>query len=101
MPITGKLVGISTATLPTLPVNLTGWHTYSSWFAFLASQLGCQLFFQKERQERTDDCQGGLVQLLLDLFNDHFALLPLQFPLRKLYTHRPESSWWLSRFLFT
>jgi hypothetical protein len=80
MPITGKLVGILAPTLSRLSVDQTRLGAHSSRFAFLASSLGCQLFFQKQRQQGTDHGQGGLLQLLLDLFNDRFALLPFSFP---------------------
>jgi hypothetical protein len=77
MPITGELVGITTATRPALPINAARLPTYPSRFAFPSTQLGGQFFFQKGAQDGLDGPQSGGFGLGLHLLKDAFPFLCL------------------------
>src|SRR5205807_10419483 len=51
MTIVCEVVGLPTATMATLPVNLAGLFTHPPWTAFLSPQLGLLFFFTKLRVE--------------------------------------------------
>ena len=57
-----------------LPVNLAGVSTDMPRTAFLSSQFGCLFFFTKFRKQRPDRPNDSLMQLLLHLLDDLFAL---------------------------
>src|SRR5436305_953026 len=92
MSISREGVRIPTATLPTLPLNLVGLPTGSSWLSFPPSQFRRHLFFTQLRKPRPDRCQSRLLHLLLHTLNDCPALFSLQFSCHKLSTHRADCS---------
>src|SRR6266568_4330263 len=93
MPISHEPVGILTATMSTVPVDLMGLPTHVPWFAFLPSEFRGHLRFQKGFQYHGDGGKRSLLHLLLDSLNGLFAVFTLQFPLGKMYTHPTESSY--------
>ena len=101
MSIPGKVIGISTATMTALPVNLTGLSTDASGMALSATEFGRHLFFTKLGEQGFDGLNRCLLQLLLNRLDDRFALLPFQFPGQKVYTHRAESSLLVHVLVFT
>jgi len=92
MAIARELVGIPTATMAALPINLAGLSTHLSWTALLSPQLCFLLFFTKLPEQGPDRTNHRLLQLLLHCLDDLFALLSFQFPWQKLYTHRADCS---------
>src|SRR5207253_3864683 len=92
MTIVCEVVGLPTATMATLPVNLAGLFTHPPWTAFLSPQLGLLFFFTKLGKPRPDRPDRSLLQVLLYFLDNLLALLPFQFPRQQLSTHRPECS---------
>ena len=94
LPITGKLIGITTATVGTLPVNRTLGAAHLTRLSLRSSQFACHLGFQKSHQDRPDRVQGGGFGLLLHHLDDTFAFVCLEFALGKGYTHDAVDSLW-------
>src|SRR6266480_1193639 len=94
MSITRELVGISTAAMPTLPVDLTSLSTHTSGAAFLSTQLRRLFFLTKIPQQWLDCADDGLLQLLLHLLDNLLALFTFQFPGQKLNAPRRSNYWY-------
>jgi hypothetical protein len=87
MPITGKLIGIATATAGTLPVNRTLGAAHLTRLSLRSSSFGRHLGFQKSHQDRPDRVQGRGFGLLLHTLDETFTLACLELTLGKVYTH--------------
>src|SRR5438105_2943527 len=96
MPIPRELLRISTATLPTHPVDFPRLSADVAHRSLLASQFGSHLCFQQRFYQRFDRCAGCTFGLLVDFFQDDLSLVFFQFPLPKVYSHNADPSWWLS-----
>ncbi len=92
MPISRELMGIPTSTMATLPVNFAGLCTHLPRTACSSSQFHGHFLFTKLREQGPNRLDDGLFHLPLDRLQRRFALLPLQFPCHKLYTHAAEYS---------
>lgn len=77
MPISWKLGGLPTPTLPTVPVHLTSLGTDASWLAFLPSQFGLLFCFQKRWDNRLEGDEGCRFGWLLHFLQDACALFAL------------------------
>src|SRR6266705_4219546 len=94
MSITRKLMSVSTPTMPTDPIDLSWLTAYSSRLPFGSSQFGLLFRFQKGCDDWLDGHQGSAFDSLLHFLQHLCTLLTLEFPLRKLYTHKTEDSLW-------
>jgi hypothetical protein len=97
MAITGEMVGILAATKAASPVNCAWLSTDPAIFPLFSSQFDADLGFQKRFSDGLDGGTGRHFRLLLYCLQDIFALLTLEFPRRKRYTHVTEDSFVLGR----
>jgi hypothetical protein len=100
MPISCELVRISTATLPTHPVDFPWLCANVAHCSLLASQLGGHFRFQQRFYDGFDRRSGCAFGLLVDFFQDGLPLVCFQFPLLKVSSHSTDPSWWLSLVFF-
>lgn len=95
VPSAGKLMGISTATVTTTPVDFSWLGAHSTAFPFFSSQFRAHFGFHKQFQDGLDCGTRRRFGLEMDGLQRLLALRSLSLSDGKRYTHEAEDSFWL------